>query len=152
MKHLHPTLSAGTVQTPPRRLQPVIGNLLPTLDFPLSIQSLSIPSFSFTVINNYKKSRQLCAISNLYPTTPSSDTSPQEFTLEECKMPGAAPGDPGGAWQSCSTTETPQQTQQVLCYKLLNHHARVLMPALVQNSHYPISRLQPCAGCGCKRT
>lgn len=32
MKHLHPTLSGGTVQTPPGRLQSVIGNLLLTLN------------------------------------------------------------------------------------------------------------------------
>lgn len=52
-------------------------------------------------------------------------------------MPGAAPGDPGGAQQRCSTTETPQQAQQVLCYELLNHHARLLMPALVQDPMIP---------------
>lgn len=52
-------------------------------------------------------------------------------------MPGAAPGDAGGARQRCSTTETPHQTQQLLCYELLNHHTRLVMAALAQDPHYP---------------
>lgn len=134
-------------QTPPGRLQPVIGNLLLTLD------SISFHTqFQFHCDKQLKRIQIIMCYHNPYPTTPSSDTSPQEFTHEECKMPGAAPGDPGGARQRCSTTETPQQTQQLLCNKLLNHDARLVMPALIQDTHYPISRLEFCAGCGCTRT